>query len=55
MNPLLGFTQKALYETSINMTVNKLSLAASFRGIFLLSAFILLRRLKLASVSIFHS
>jgi len=31
------------------------SLAASFWGICLLSAFILLRRLKLASVSIFHS
>jgi len=31
------------------------SFAASFWGICLLSAFILLRRLKLASVSIFHS
>ena len=32
-----------------------LSLAASFWGISLLSAFVLLRRVKLASVSIFHS
>ena len=38
-----------------NNTQTNFSLAASFWGICLLSTFILLRRLKLVSVSIYHS
>jgi len=47
---LLSESYETIYQSVINF-----SLAANFSGICLLSAFILLRRLKLASVSIFHS
>ena len=43
------------HETTFGIQQTNLRLAASFWGICLLSAFILLRWLKLASLSIFHS
>jgi len=47
--------KRSVYNSFLCRRQTNFSLAASFWGICLLSAFILLRRLKLASVSIYHS